>query len=78
MRVLALVIALIRPRLGIAAFVWAGLACLSRVYSGLHFPSDIIGAAALGAVFEETSGVNPLASQFPRKLGLVCRCPVVK
>jgi len=38
---LAMVIAITRPTLGIAAFVWAAL-CASSL--GLHYPSDVIGA----------------------------------
>lgn len=34
---------------GIAAFLWALLvACLPRVFAGFHYPSDILGGAALG------------------------------
>jgi membrane-associated phospholipid phosphatase len=44
---LAMVIAINRPRLGIAAFVWAALCASSRVFQGLHYPSDITGAVGL-------------------------------
>jgi undecaprenyl-diphosphatase len=37
-----------RPRLGIAAAVWAVIIDFARVYEGYHFPSDVIGALALG------------------------------
>ncbi len=37
-----------RPQLGIAAFVWAAIIDLARVYEGYHFPSDVIGSIALG------------------------------
>jgi membrane-associated phospholipid phosphatase len=37
-----------RPQLGIAAFAWALIIDFARVYEGYHFPSDIVGAIALG------------------------------
>jgi membrane-associated phospholipid phosphatase len=37
-----------RPQLGMAAFVWALIIDLARVYEGYHFPSDIAGSVALG------------------------------
>ena len=44
---LALVVARIRPGLGIAAFVWATIVDLGRVYDGFHYPSDIVGSVGL-------------------------------
>src|ERR1700722_13888952 len=40
---LAMVITLIRPGIGCAAFVWAVIIDLGRVYIGIHYLSDIIG-----------------------------------
>jgi undecaprenyl-diphosphatase len=37
-----------RPRLGIAAFAWAVVIDLARVYEGYHFPSDVTGSIGLG------------------------------
>jgi membrane-associated phospholipid phosphatase len=37
-----------RPQLGIAAFVWAVVVDVARVYEGYHFPSDVAGSIALG------------------------------
>ena len=37
-----------RPQLGVAAFVWAVVIDVARVYEGYHFPSDVIGSVALG------------------------------
>ena len=45
---LAMVITLIRPRIGFIAFAWALVVCSARVYEGLHYPSDILAGAGLG------------------------------
>lgn len=37
-----------RPQPGIAAFGWAFIIDLARVYEGYHFPADVAGAIALG------------------------------
>jgi len=37
------------PRVGIAATVFAGLVSATRVYVGVHYPTDILGGALLGA-----------------------------
>ena len=34
-------------------YVLAGLMALSRLYLGVHYPSDIVAGAALGVAFEE-------------------------
>jgi undecaprenyl-diphosphatase len=47
---LALVIARVRLRLGIAAFVWAAIVDVARVYDGFHYPSDIVGSIGLAIV----------------------------
>lgn len=39
------------PKLKWILFVTASLVALSRVYLGLHYPSDILGGALLGIVF---------------------------
>ena len=57
---LALTVFLERPRLGIAAFAWAVLVDLDRVYSGIHFPSDVVGGAALGLLFVCASQRRPI------------------
>lgn len=49
---LATLLCLVLPRRFRAAkgalLVWAGLVCLSRVYLGVHYPSDVVGGAMLG------------------------------
>jgi undecaprenyl-diphosphatase len=45
---LAMVITLIRPRIGFIAFAWALVVCSARVYEGLHYPTDILAGAGLG------------------------------
>ena len=39
------------PRLKWALFISAALVSISRVYLGLHYPSDILGGAIIGVVF---------------------------
>jgi len=47
---LAMAIWVVRPRVGVAAFIWALLLCVGRVYCGFHFPSDIVGGIGLGVL----------------------------
>lgn len=50
---LALYLTLLMPRkrtMIILLFCWAGLVCYSRMYLGVHYPSDIAGGAILGAL----------------------------
>lgn len=39
------------PKLKWILFITAGLVAISRVYLGLHYPSDIIGGALIGIAF---------------------------
>ena len=39
------------PKLKWALFITASLVALSRVYLGLHYPSDILGGAVIGIIF---------------------------
>jgi membrane-associated phospholipid phosphatase len=47
---LALVIYRIHSPLGIAAFAWAMIVNVARVYDGYHFPSDVLGSVGLGVL----------------------------
>jgi undecaprenyl-diphosphatase len=38
------------PRTKVGLYVLAALLAYSRVYVGVHFPSDVLGGAALGLV----------------------------
>ena len=38
-----------RPSVFVPAFIWAGMVGYGRVYNGLHYPSDVLAGAALGA-----------------------------
>jgi undecaprenyl-diphosphatase len=46
----ALVLAWLVPRLALPCVLLAALIAASRVYLGVHYPLDVIGGAALGAV----------------------------
>jgi membrane-associated phospholipid phosphatase len=54
-----------RPQLGMAAFVWAVVIDLARVYEGYHFPSDVVGSIALGLVvlyiFDSLHAARPVS-----------------
>ncbi len=47
---LAAVVLLLCRRLGVAALIWAALLNLVRVHLGVHYPTDVIGGAALGVL----------------------------
>jgi undecaprenyl-diphosphatase len=47
--------------LGALAYVWVFVfACLSRVYAGFHYPSDIVVGAIIGMVFMRIADMIPL------------------
>jgi undecaprenyl-diphosphatase len=46
----AIVLASVAPRLRVPFAVLAALIALSRLYNGDHYPLDVLGGAALGAV----------------------------
>jgi len=57
---LATVIAMVRPRLGVAALALALLSSIGRVYLGFHYPSDVLGGAGLGAAFVFAARTEPV------------------
>ncbi len=57
---LATVILISRSRLGILAFAWAFASTATRNYLGFHYPTDILGGAALGSLFVWLSQVEAL------------------
>jgi undecaprenyl-diphosphatase len=66
---LAMVIAINRPTLGIAAFVWATLCVSSRVFQGLHYPSDITGSLGLSVAIvcaSQHPAIRRICLVFPR------------
>jgi membrane-associated phospholipid phosphatase len=65
----AMVIAIIRPRLALVAFAWASVVMLSGIYQGQHFPTDIMGAAGLGVAFvcaSQLPAIRKSCLVFPR------------
>ncbi len=60
---IATIVAVIRPRIGLALFAWALIVNLGRVYTGFHFLSDIIGGAGLGVVIVCLSQLSVLRNR---------------
>jgi len=46
---MAVLIAHFYPKARTYLLIWAGLVAFSRVYVGVHYPSDIVGGAVLGS-----------------------------
>lgn len=61
-------------------FTWAVLVSVSRLYLGVHYPSDILSGAILGSLFGYVSLiiVNRLASWSPRVCSNVKGCLATK
>jgi undecaprenyl-diphosphatase len=65
----ATVLAVIRPTVGAVGILIALLVCVGRIYSGLHFMSDILAGAGLGMLAAGASQLAPFPSAcrvFPR------------
>ncbi|HUX61073.1 MAG TPA: phosphatase PAP2 family protein, partial [Ignavibacteriaceae bacterium] len=48
------------PNLKWALFITASLIAISRVYVGVHYPSDILGGAIIGSAFGYVFGIGAL------------------
>jgi undecaprenyl-diphosphatase len=62
------------PEVYIPAFVWAGLVGYGRIYFGLHYPSDVLSGALVGAgssllVYKYRDEVLPIAYKLLGKKG---------
>lgn len=51
MGALAVIVAVVAPRLTLPAAVFCGLVAVSRVIVGSHYPSDVVGGLLLGAAY---------------------------
>jgi undecaprenyl-diphosphatase len=63
-----------KPEVYIPAIVWAGLVGYGRIYFGLHYPSDVLGGALVGAgssllVYRYRDEILPIAYKLLGKKG---------
>jgi undecaprenyl-diphosphatase len=64
---LATTLYMVSKRLGILAFLQAFfIVCLPRVYTGIHYPSDIIAGAVLGCAIASLAGFATLRARVTR------------
>ena len=55
---LAIVIFLVRPRLGLLAVAYTLMVDTARIYLGLHYPADLLGSVAIAAFFVWISQIS--------------------
>jgi undecaprenyl-diphosphatase len=58
----AVLLSLLAPRLAPALLVFAALIGVSRIYDGVHYPTDVLAGAALGAVVGAGAAIAVRAS----------------
>lgn len=67
----------VEPRAKVPAHVLAALICVGRPYLGMHYPSDVVAGAALGAILGRIvpgldpppSGLGPSTDEIPLPVG---------
>jgi undecaprenyl-diphosphatase len=59
---LAIVIYIARSKFALAAILLTAVVELSRIYYGAHYPSDLLGSAALASIVVWTAQTSPLVS----------------
>ncbi|HET9019564.1 MAG TPA: phosphatase PAP2 family protein [Acetobacteraceae bacterium] len=72
---LAAAIGLALPRAGWAALAWVVLLNANRVYLGVHFPTDVVGGAALGVLMVQLAQTAPALQASRRVVGWERRAP---
>lgn len=58
----------VRPRLGLLAYLWLAIVEGARSYVGGHYPSDLIGGAALGTTLVSHAQVPSVARRAARRV----------
>jgi undecaprenyl-diphosphatase len=67
---LAAIIYQLSPALGIAAFCWATVTDIARIYEGYHYLSDIVASVGLGVLMVTIAQAGPMLRLAGRVLAL--------